>query len=153
MKKIPAEVAGFLEGQGFVLVSTLDSDSTPHASCKGIVKIEKKGVVYLLDLYMGRTYLNLKRNPRISLTTVDEHKFKGYCLKGKAKILSGGSLGPEVLQAWEDKITGRIAQRVLRNIRQEKGHPRHPEAFLPKPKYLIAATIEEIVDLTPRHLK
>jgi len=41
----------------------------------------------------------------------------------------------------------------LRNIREEKGHPRHPEVFLPKPVYMIAIEVQEIVDLTPHHLR
>ena len=62
-------------------------------------------------------------------------------------------LDKEINAAWEERISGRITQRVLKNLRQEKGHPRHPEAALPKPKYLIAMDVEHIVDLTPHHLK
>jgi hypothetical protein len=102
---------------------------------------------------MKRTYENIKRNPRISITAVDEHRFKGWYLKGKAKIISGNELSPKILKAWEDKITSRITQRVIKNIHGEKGHPYHPEVLLPRPQYLIAIEVEDIVDLRPHHLR
>lgn len=153
MKRLTDEIMQFFHSQGFVIVSTLDKDGSLHSSCKGIVKINKSDVVYLLDLYRARTYDNLKKNPHISITAVDEHKFRGYCLKGKAKIIKIDKLKNHIIKAWEDRITSRITRRLLKNMREEKGHPRHPEALLPKPEYLIAMKIEEIVDLTPHHIK
>jgi general stress protein 26 len=153
MKKISGEIINFFQNQGCVIVSTIDSNGFVHCSCKGIVKIDHQGEVYLLDLYRTRTYQNLKHNPCISLTAIDEHKFMGYCLKGKAQLLSVKKLQPKIISAWEEKITSRLTQRLLKNIREEKGHPRHPEVLLPKPEYMIVMKVEEVVDLTPRHLK
>lgn len=136
-----------------MVVSTIDKNGLVHNACKGIVKIERCGRIYLLDVYRARTHENLKCSPYISITAFDEHKFIGYCLKGKAEILSQQELKPELLKAWEDRITSRLTQRLLRNIHEEKGHPKHPEVLLPKPEYLIVMEVEEIVDLTPHHLK
>jgi len=152
MINLPEKVITFLQAQGFVVVSTVEGDSTPHNSCKGIVKIDRKGKVYLLDLYKARTYDNLRRNPKISIAAVDEHKFKGYCLKGEAQLVPVERLGPDVLEAWEKRITSRLTQRLIRNIREEKGHPRHPESQLPTPEYMIVMEVKEIVDLTPHHI-
>jgi uncharacterized pyridoxamine 5'-phosphate oxidase family protein len=153
MKKVPAGILQFFQNQGFVIVTTIDNDGTPHNSCKGIVRIGPRGSVYLLDLYNGRTYGNLKENPRISIVAVDEHRFTGYCLKGEARIVQKQRLGAGIISDWEKKITSRTTQRIIRNIHEEKGHPRHPEVSLPKPKYLIVMDIKEIIDLTPRHIK
>lgn len=153
MRRLAEEIVQFLLNQGFVVVSTLDKDGNLHSSCKGIVKIEPAGLVYLLDLYRGRTHDNLKRNPHISITAVDEHKFMGYCLKGKAKILPESELKSQIIKAWEDRIILRVTRRILKNLREEKGHPRHPEALLPQPQYLIIAKVEEIIDLTSHHIK
>lgn len=149
MKRLSQEIIQFFQNQGFVIVSTLDKDKSLHSSCKGIVKINKNGKIYLLDLYKGRTFKNLKRNPRISITAVDEHRFKGYCLKGKARVVEQRRLAPSIIKAWEDKITSRITTRVLKNIHQDKSQPYHPEVFLPKPEYLIVVRVEEIINLTP----
>lgn len=136
-----------------MLVSTIDKSGFAHSACKGIVKINRNGKAYLLDLYRANTYENLKRNPHISITAFDEHKFIGYCLKGKAEIQAAAKLRSEIIRAWEARITSRITQRVLKNIREEKGHPRHPEALLPQPEYLIVMDVKEVVDLTPQYLK
>jgi nitroimidazol reductase NimA-like FMN-containing flavoprotein (pyridoxamine 5'-phosphate oxidase superfamily) len=153
MKKLSDEIIHFFQNQGCVVVSTIDKGGLLHNSCKGIVKINHNGSIYLLDLYKARTYENLKRNPHISITAVDEHKFIGYSLKGKGEILPEAKLHSRIIKAWEDRIISRLTRRLLKNIHEEKGHPRHPEALLPKPEYMIAMEVEEIVDLTPQHLK
>ena len=153
MKALPDNIAHFFKKQRFVVVSTIDKNNKPHNSCKGIIKIDRKGKIYLLDLYKWRTYGNLRRHPHISITAVDEHKFKGWCLKGKAKIIPGGKLSRDVIKAWEARIAGRITHRLLKNIREEPGHGRHPESQLPKPEYMIVMEIEEIVDLIPQNFK
>jgi general stress protein 26 len=153
MKRLANEIINFFQNQGCVVVSTIDRQGFAHSACKGIVKINHNGRLYLLDLYRAKTHENLKRNPHISITAFDEHKFLGYCLKGKAEMLPPGKLQSQIIKAWEARITSRITQRLLKNIREEKGHPRHPEALLPKPEYLIVMDVEEVVDLTPQHLK
>jgi uncharacterized pyridoxamine 5'-phosphate oxidase family protein len=153
MKKLGEEVVLFFRNQRFVIVSTVDADGTPHASCKGIVEVDEKGWVYLLDLYSKKTFENLLRNPNISLTSVDEHAFLGYCLKGRAKIVPIRKLKHDILSLWEEKINSRISHRIIKNVRGEKGHSRHPEASLPDPEYVIVVRVKEAVDLTPRHLK
>lgn len=153
MKILSEKIVQFFHNQGFVIVSTADKKGSLHNSCKGLIDIDKKGELYLFDLYQERTYTNLKQNQHISVTAVDEHRFKGYCLKGKAKIIYKDKFSDNIIRAWEERITSRITQRVVRNIREEKGHPRHPEALLPKPAYMIVMKVGEIVDLTPYHLR
>jgi len=153
MKELSDDIITFFHRQHFVIVSTIDKNKIPHNSCKGIVKINKNGRIYLLDLYKWRTYANLKQNPHISITAVDEHKFKGWSLKGKAKIVGKRRLTSDIKKAWEKRIAGRITHRLLKNIREEKGHRRHPEAQFPKPEYMIVMEVKEIVDLIPSHVE
>jgi uncharacterized pyridoxamine 5'-phosphate oxidase family protein len=152
MKKLTEDIIKFFQNQGYVIVSTVDRNGFPHNSCKGIAIIKKNGYVYLVDVYKAKTYHNLRRNPKISVTAVDEHKFKGYCLKGKAKIILTKDLGGQILREWETRIADRITKRVIKNIHEEKGHPKHPEALLPEPEYLIVMQVKSIVDLAPRNL-
>jgi predicted pyridoxine 5'-phosphate oxidase superfamily flavin-nucleotide-binding protein len=149
MQKLTDEIVHFFQHQNFVIVSTIDASGYPHNSCKGIVEIDAVGRVYLLDLYQGQTRKNLENNPLISLTVVDEHKFIGYCLKGRARIVAQEEITPQLTRAWEEKITGRLTHRLIKNIHGEKGHAQHPEALLPKPEYLIEVDVEEVVDLSP----
>ena len=153
MKRLPDEIVHFFREQGFVIVSTVDERGMPHSSCKGIINISPAGKIYLLDVYLEATYNNLKRNSNISITAVDEHKFKGYCLKGKAELIDQDRLSPQIKKAWEARLAGRITQRLIKNIREQKGHSRHPEALLPRPEYMIVVDVGEVVDLTPHNLK
>jgi predicted pyridoxine 5'-phosphate oxidase superfamily flavin-nucleotide-binding protein len=153
MAKLPDDVVKFFHNQHFTIVSTVDPDGMPHISCKGIVQIDPDGTIYLLDLYTGRTRANLEKNPAISLSAVDEHKFKGYSLKGTAKIIKEEELKSHIIKAWEEKLTARITHRLIKNLKGEPGHGSHPEAQLPKPKYLIVMTVSDIVDLTPPPLR
>ena len=147
------EVFEFFKKQNFVIVSTLDPDGSIHNSCKGIVKIDQAGKVYLLDLYQKQALVNLKRKDCISITAADEHKFVGYCLKGRAIIIPRAEFTPDIIQAWDEKIISRITQRVSKNVRGEAGHSHHPEAALPNPQYMIVMEVESVVDLTPSHIK
>jgi general stress protein 26 len=153
MKQLKDEVVEFFQGQGCVIVSTVDKEGSIHSSCKGILKINQNGRIYLLDLYQGKTFYNLKANPHLSITAVNEHSFIGYCLKGKAKIIKSDSVKAGVLEPWDAKITHRLTHRIIRNIQGEKGHSKHPEALLPKPEYMIVMEVEAVVDLTPHHLR
>ncbi len=151
--KISDELIYFLKKQHYAIISTIDKNGAIHNSCKGVVDIDKQGIIYLLDLYKQRTYMNLQFNPNIALTVVDEHKFEGYSLKGKVKIISGKKITQEMMKAWEKKITSRVSQRILRNIEGKKGHPQHPEILFPMPEYAIEMTVDSVVDLTPHALK
>ncbi|PIR65703.1 MAG: hypothetical protein COW11_05650 [Candidatus Omnitrophica bacterium CG12_big_fil_rev_8_21_14_0_65_43_15] len=151
--KLNEDVIDFFNKQNFVIVSTIDKNAAPHSSCKGIVKIDPKGIIYLLDLYKGKTRENLANNNKTSLTAVDEHKFKGYCLKGTASEIAAADIDADVADEWKKKITQRITHRLIKNIHGEKGHPYHPEAQMPRPEYIIRMDVEEVIDLTPQHLK
>lgn len=153
MREIPREIIRFFGAQHYAIVGTVGRDGTPHSACKGIVKMDPEGLAYLFDLYTGSTWRNLRANPRMSITAVDEERFKGYCLKGTARLVKRDEVDPAMIEEWRGKISGRITHRIIRSIQGAKGHPRHPEALLPVPKRLIVLEVDEIVDLTPGHMK
>ena len=152
MKQLNDEITLFFQAQGCVILSSIDINGFPHSSCKDIVKITKEGRLYLLDAYQGVSFKNLKQNPAASVTAFDEHKFVGYCLKGNAEVLSSADLTKEVKESWEARITSRVTQRLLKNIKSEKPQSRHHEVYLPEPKNVIMLEVEEIIDLKPRNL-
>ncbi|MCX5700588.1 MAG: pyridoxamine 5'-phosphate oxidase family protein [Candidatus Omnitrophica bacterium] len=153
MVKLTESVIRFFESQGCVILATIDALGFPHSACKDIIKIDREGKIYLLDVYHGKTFENLKRSSLASITAFNEHKFIGYCLKGKASSLSEKEMTPEVLKSWEERITNRATQRLLKNLREEKVNSPHPEVSLPKPKYLILFEVQEVVDLAPYNLR
>jgi len=153
MKKLTPEIIHLFHKQGFVIVSTLDEDGRIHCSAKGVVGIEEKGEIYLIDLYRGKTFNNLKKNPTISITAINEEEFIGYTIKGKAKIVDRKKIKGHIIASWEERVIQRVSKRVISDIKKEKKSPHHPEALFPHPQYLIAVEAEDIVDLTPTELK
>ncbi|MDP8216737.1 MAG: pyridoxamine 5'-phosphate oxidase family protein [Candidatus Kaelpia imicola] len=144
------KVVDFLERQSFVIVSTIDSDGRIHCSAKGIVGIHKDGSVFVIDLYRNKTYDNLKNDPRVSITQVDEHSFTGYTLQGKAKIVFKDQINDDQIKEWEKKVLKRISDRLVKSVQSEKASSMHHEAQLPEePKYLIEIDVESIIDLSP----
>ncbi|MCM8824101.1 MAG: pyridoxamine 5'-phosphate oxidase family protein [Candidatus Omnitrophica bacterium] len=152
MKSLNRDIVNFFERQGFVIVSTINPYGNIHCSAKGIADIDENGLVYIIDLYVGRTFNNLKNNPTISITAIDEHLFIGYTLIGKAKIVEGEKINSNIIMNWEERLIKRISKRVIRNIKDDRKNNRHPESRFPTPKYLIEMEVEDIVDLTPRDL-
>jgi len=152
-KKLSLDVVHFFHRQGFIIVSTVDENGYPHNSCKGLVHIDEDGLVYLIDLYRGSTYRNLERDPHISITAVDEHKFRGYSLKGTSKMVPEKKIKSHIIKEWESRITSRVSRRVLKELRGGEEQARYPEILLPKPEYMIVMKVEDVIDLTPRPLK
>lgn len=153
MKRIPDEVVSFFKKQHYVILTTIGADGVPHGACKGIARMTRGGEVYLVDLYKGTTYGNLAGNAHVSITAVDEHVFRGYCLKGSAEIVGSGSLAPSLIRAWERRLSSRITHRIIKSLRGDRGHPRQPEALMPQPQYLILMRVAEIVNLTPGNIR
>jgi general stress protein 26 len=153
MDVLSQDVINFLEKQGFVIVSTLDSNGAIHCSAKGIAGIEKKGKVFLIDVYDGITVHNLVKRPTVSITAIDEHLFMGYTLKGVATIVDREKIKDHLIKSWEDRIVRRISQRLIKHVKDEKKTPHHPEAKFPHVQHLIEIAVEEVIDLTPHHLK
>ena len=151
--KLSGEVVKFLERQNYVMVTTLDKKGFPHVSCKGTLKVLPSGKIYLIDLYKRKTHENLQRDGSFSLAAVDEHRFMGFCVKGTGRIIKGKALTPNLLAAWEGKINSRLRQRVIRHLKQEREKSGHPELFLPSPEYVIVMEAQEMVDLTPGHVR
>lgn len=153
MRELTDKIMHYIQKQGFVIISTLDGDGGINVSCKGIVGMDKEGRVYLIDLYRGRTFKNLKSNPAVSISAIDAHEFTGYTLKGKAEIVERDKIEGHIIKKWEEKVIQRISERVVKNVQSNTKSFHHPEAKFPQPQYMIVVNVEEIVDLTPSHLK
>ncbi|MFH1063361.1 MAG: pyridoxamine 5'-phosphate oxidase family protein [Candidatus Omnitrophota bacterium] len=144
--KLSNSIISLMKKQGFVIVSSLDEQGKIHCSAKGLVGIEQERV-FIIDLYKAGTYNNLSKNPTVTISFVDEHRFEGYALQGKAKIVEKENIKDSIIAEWEDKVLQRISQRVIQNLKQGKPGAHHPEASFPHPKYLIEIDMKKLLIL------
>ena len=148
--RIRQEIVDFFEKQDTVIVSTIDPLGRIHCSIKGIIGIRHSAKLLLIDLYCYHTFANLKKNPKISITAVDERLFKGYTLQGHAEIIPRDKMHEKTFQEWETRVVRRISKRVIESVKLGLKSKSHHEAQLPvHPKYLISVTIKNVVGLIP----
>lgn len=148
MKELTQQTVNFFERQSFVMVSTFDSDHRIHSAAKGIVSIESKGIINLIDVFKGITCANIKKNGVISISAIDEHAYIGYTLQGEARIVEGRKIPNPILLLWEEKVTKRITQRFIKNVQADRKSIHYHEANFPTPQCLIIMKVEEIIDLS-----
>lgn len=150
--KLDKDILNFFEKQDSVVVSTIDAVGNIHCAIKGIVSAKEEDKVFLIDLYLRETFKNLKKNPLISITALDEHLFKGYTIQGEAEIISRDKIHEEIFEDWERRVVERISKRISRSVGAGLQSRVHHEAHLPThPQYLIKVTVKNVVDLRPPH--
>jgi uncharacterized protein len=107
-------------------VATVDADGMPNVTPKGTVRVLDESTIIFADLFSLKTRNNLKQNPKVAVTIIDQEKFKGYQFKGKAELIDSGPLF--------EKVKAEL-----------KGAPK----ALPAPKYVAKITVDEIFDQSP----
>ena len=151
--KLSREIIALLNKQGLVIVSSIDEHGYIHSSAKGVGGVKEGGSIFLIDLFLARTYRNLINNPIVTITFFDEHEFTGYALQGKAIIVEKDKIDAAILSEWEEKVVQRISKRLIRNLKKGKSTSHHPEAAFPHPQYIIEVDVDKIIDLAPEQLK
>lgn len=123
MPKISSEIKDFLKSY-LAFVATANEKGIPNVVPKGDIAILNDDTILFADLYSHQTRKNLIRNPNIAITVVNPAAYKGYQLKGKAKIIERGK-----------------AYDILCRQVSGAGQLGHPEA-----KYAVKIKVTKIID-------
>ena len=86
MHKFSDEIKYFIK-KYLAFVATSDGKGIPNVVPKGDIAILDDKHIVFADLYSHQTKNNLTKNPNIAITVVNPASYKGYQLKGKAKII------------------------------------------------------------------
>lgn len=120
-----------------------------HCAVKGVADVDQAGQIFFMDLFSGRTLQNLKKMPVISVTAIDEDKFIGYSLKGKAVIFSPSEKHRDIINKWENYVIQKISDRIIAGVRLGKKSKEIFETrLLAAAKHIIRMDVEEIIDLS-----
>lgn len=123
--QIPKELQEFLKGK-LGWVATASPEGMPNVTPKGTIQVLDDSTIIFADLFSMKTRDNLRRNPNVAVTVVDQEKFKGYQFKGKAELVD----------------TGPLFEKVREELKKAPME-------LPEPTYVAKITVQEIYDQSP----
>ena len=142
---INKNVITLLESKEFISVATCDLGAEPNAAPKFLLKVESDSI-YLVDYIIGKTFRNLKVNPRVSLSFFDNNTLVGYQLNGKVQIIDRG---PEYLSALNDLARKEIdlsTTRIIDGVIKGQAHKAY-EVASSKQFVILKVKVEEIVQI------
>jgi len=131
----------------FVDVATCNKQCRPNNAPKYILKVEGDKI-YIADYVLGATWNNLKENPLVSLTAVDNDSLIGYQFNGEAVLLEKGREYDELKEEFQVKKVKSSVERIIKSVREEKPHHSF-ELVFPDRTGIIVVQIREIVDIGP----
>ena len=76
--------------------ATASKDGVPNVSPKGSIRVIDEQTLVFAEIMSSRTRANLRENPSIAVLVYDPAKRKGYQIKGKAELITGGELWDKV---------------------------------------------------------
>jgi predicted pyridoxine 5'-phosphate oxidase superfamily flavin-nucleotide-binding protein len=136
----------FLSRGKFINVATCNLERMPNVAPKLIAKAAKN-FVFVIDYVLGTTFANLRENPRISLSFIDDRTLTGYQLNGTATVLEKGDEFDELAEEFQQIKTNFTVERILYNVRTgEKASP--IELNLPEKFAIIKIRVIEIVEIS-----
>ncbi|MFA7255146.1 MAG: pyridoxamine 5'-phosphate oxidase family protein [Candidatus Omnitrophota bacterium] len=121
MPKITEKLKELLEKRQFVSVATATPDGEPNTAPKFFFRA-KGNFIYLLDYVVGRTVINLEKNPRVSVSFMDIDSLEAYRLNGTAKMIGEGKVFKTILKEWDKKLIKMATARVIAGVQTGKTH-------------------------------
>ncbi len=140
-------IEALLKETRFLDVATCDFSGRPNIAPKFFLKIEGNKL-YLVDYTLAKTYQNLQKNPRVSLSLMDLDSLTGYQINGVATLVKRGKEFCDCVAQLEEKEVRYSVQRVIEAVRRERRHE-HFEVALPKRVVIIRVGVRDIAEITP----
>lgn len=146
-ENIPKNIRRLLEKTDFINVATCTLSSRPSGAFKFILKIDGNDI-YLVDFARARTWENVKQNPFVSLSIIDDDILVDYQLNGSAEIIEPGGVFETLDKELDKKEVTFATKRVIESVRRQKKFPVN-EIPLAKRVVLLKVMVKETVELGP----
>ncbi len=102
MAKLTADMKAML-GKQLAVVATASRSGVPNVGPKGsVMAIDDETLVYS-EATGGKTFRNLQENPAVSVMVIDREKSDGFQAKGKAELITSGSLFEQIARRQEER--------------------------------------------------
>lgn len=135
-----------LHTKDFVLVATANMDAKPNNAPKFLIKANKD-FIYLADYVIGKTWENLKVNPRASISFIDFEHLTGYQVNGSVVLITSGKEFDEVIEEIKKREVSLAVKRIAEGVKRGKKHG-HFDLSFPKHGVVFKMKIEEIVEIS-----
>lgn len=142
------KITELLQKREFISVATSDLSGKPNAAPKFLLKVENN-LIFLIDYTQGKTWENLKKNPRVSLSFMDTESLTGYQINGGVKIIDKGSAYDKIFNELLQKEIDLSCRRIIEGVVHEKGHKSF-EVAIPDRVVIFKIEIEEIAEIDHR---
>lgn len=136
----------FLKKRTFLNVATATPDGKPNNVSKLILKVEEH-FVYLVDYAIGKTYTNVKVNPRVSLSFFDLENLVGFQINGPVELIEKGPVYDLFKAELTEKEISLATERIIKGVSSGQGHEKF-ELAPPRHFVIFKIKIEEIAEVS-----
>ncbi|MDD4183096.1 MAG: pyridoxamine 5'-phosphate oxidase family protein [Candidatus Omnitrophica bacterium] len=144
-REIAEKICYFLNKTEFLNIATCDFSGRPNVAPKFLVKVEGTNI-YLADYVFGRTFINIKNNPRVSLSAVNLTTLTGYQINGTARIIASGPELKRLIKEMQAKQVKFSASRLIEGLHKETAY-KDFEVTLPEKACIFKIKIEEVAEI------
>ena len=117
MTKLSSEIKAMFENQ-LAVIATASKDGTPNVGPKGSMHVVNDETLAYSESTSGKTFRNLKENPKVAVVVIDREKGAGYQVKGRAELLTSGDFFEQVARRQEARKRPRPKQVVRIKIEE-----------------------------------
>ena len=142
---ITEKLKKFLLTKEFVSAGTSDLSGQPNAVPKYIIKIDSS-LIYLADYVIGKTFQNLKVNPKISLSTIDMKTLEGWRINGTVRMMTRGAQYKMLSKTMIDLEVHNTARRVIEDVQGVQKHNVYEVSF-PKKVVILKVKCEKVTKI------
>jgi predicted pyridoxine 5'-phosphate oxidase superfamily flavin-nucleotide-binding protein len=144
---INKNIKALIESREFISVASCDLEARPNAAPKFLLKVEASHI-YLVDYIIGKTFHNLKVNPRVSISFFDNNTLTGYQINGRVEIIDRGLEYQAAIQDLQRKEIDLSATRIIDGVIKGRAHQAY-EVAASKQFVILKVKVEEIVQMHP----
>ena len=130
----------------FVSVATSDLKGNPNSSYKLLIKIEGDHF-YLFDYPVWRTWQNVKQNPKVAISLMDDRHLRCYKMNGTAEILEEGPAYDSLREEIETRRTNITVKHIVEAVHNDKDYKQFEDALSDK-FVLYKVKVEKLDEMT-----
>lgn len=145
---ITAEITEVLKRNQFLALGTCGFDMQPIVVPKLLLKVEGD-CLYLGDFSIDKTLINVRDNPKVSLSCYDTETLTGYQINGIARTIEEGPLLNRIFKLFIKRKIALSSSRIIEGVRKEHKHKSF-EMELPDKIVVYKVKVREIIAEYPK---